>query len=354
VPNVAAQSLPFHEVISTKQEAPFYSCKAYDHAVVFADLQLKAEVAHRGDYANVKNVSTFSPLLQTKELALRKKAQGAGMPGAWLLTFGPLGGSSATAWPAKEEKIEGSALVVFAEDRQLAKTKLHWATLLVPSEWEACLFEWRSPRSQRIEFPGLRLAPVGIRRIQSSQVRDLLQLAARHAFFTIGRTNLVAICKGIEMDVDSTWSLYDLVWNMVKTVAGTPELPLSDEEIFDIMRLRVPHMDTQGDDMIDAFLDLDEGLSLLDRDEEKELRDEQHKQRNTRNTCKDYLGDLGKTRERLYPRPKPKAKAKGKAKAKAVAAPAQPRLPAEERPESRTLKLLLPPGASPHYFTRPD
>ena len=77
---------------------------------------------------------------------------------------------------------EDSDMLSFEFDRS---TCLTWAVVFDVLQWEARTFSYRSPVWQRLKTD-LSDSEMAIRLVQNCKVEDVLVVAAKHAFWTIG------------------------------------------------------------------------------------------------------------------------------------------------------------------------
>ena len=146
-------------------------------------------------------------------------------------------------------RIEGTDLCWF-QQAPTAPTSLAWAVIFDVREWEACCYEWRSVMSQNLLCPAMAALPPGVRAVQSSDVQDLLPLAARHCFWSLGIMAHKALGKELGIDVAGE-TLFDTCWNLVHGV-----LDCSDDERLGFVQKRLKSMKQAQDACSEVFLEL--------------------------------------------------------------------------------------------------
>lgn len=346
--SVKDASLPLEQIEGSSPNPPWYSPGADNHCMQYADLHLQHELANRNKLAQLKHLGSNSSLLRGRNLMLRKK--GAPSPARpWMLSLGDMGDSAALAWPAEACDIEGTELKWFSFVGAASK-RLHWVCLLDLAEWEACTFEWRSPAWQFVAHPSLVALRPAVRAVQSSPTEDLLKLAARQGFWGLGLITLQALGQSLGLSLRGC-NLFDACWELVHHILQT-----DDNDTLACMQHRMSIMHREAPFRSELFLELDEGLSALDKDEEKDARRQQNTEKVEQRLREDFTERFRKTCVRV--RPKAKAKASGSARGSGSQASGRRRRASpvgEERgyaavpPGAITqqqAKALLPPGAS--------
>ena len=201
---------------------------------------------------------------------------------------------------------------VFSPDKGERGKKLHFICIFDVAEWEGCCVEWLSPIGLSLKYPGVSRAHFSIMMTQVSEILPLLTLAARHGFWLLNITAIKAIAERINVEVDvplNSLDLFDLCWHTVRKVLH----PCSPSVILDAVQHRLITMArSEKVSAHEVFMGLDEGLQVLSRDDEDDVRKNQKKQRDVESKTKafsdSYRAAVGKHRPLA---PKPKAKPKG-------------------------------------------
>ena len=319
--DISKQSLQFQQIVSTSQAAPYQSTTSYEYGKLFSDLSLIKQMHLGKRWQQMVDLTVWQPLLRGTNLVVRKTVNGQN--GGWLLAMGDGCGSAAPAWPlvaTEDVTSSGESCLVFFPDMGARGKKLHFICLFDIKEWEGCCVAWLSPSALSFKFPQVSRAQFSIMMAQVSEIQPLLTLAARYGFLLLNITALKAIAQRINVEVElplNSLDLFDLCWHTVRTVLH----PCSPSEILDAEQHRLIQMaKAEKVSAHEVFMGLDEGLQLLSRDDEEDVRKNQKKQRDVESKTKVFSASYKAATAKHKPLPQgPRQRPKPRGQVQAVA-----------------------------------
>ncbi len=174
-------------------------------------------------------------------------------------------------WPADEKNfLDGSTYFV---PRTEPGTKHILKAMTAYQNWKARSVSWCSPWRQLLngygtseQIGGQTARTVGV----AGPEQDILEFAARHAFWQLPKTTLDMLCRKKGIDAGST--LFDSLCKLIKSIIAG----LTDEQLADILRLRVASS-PKHDHFAMEILQLDSFMDCLDREEHEQLVKEQRR-----------------------------------------------------------------------------
>ena len=141
-PSMATRSMPWSEIVGSRQEAPYYSPKAEMFSTNVADLALLSDLASLGDMNRAADTWVGDVAAVEHRLLIRKRPEeNLGKEGVWFHALYHWPMSAVLVWPGRLAVLGNAA--VFTHDASCSETTLlsMWDVLA----WEACTFVWRSP-----------------------------------------------------------------------------------------------------------------------------------------------------------------------------------------------------------------
>jgi len=342
-------SIELGNLTSFKPKTDWYSPGAVASGILYAD-NVVLEYAHKtGQLGKLGNLWLCSCFCQaSNKILLREKLPGGGH-GKPFFAIGSCPGSSGLGWPAEEIHVPG-----YADRRCWVPSKTPpsehrevFLVLLDLHQWEAVSFEWRSPVWQQLEFP--RAAgkwPESIRAIsdKGQDWKPLLETAARAGFWTLDKDSSlkpIAAACGLELMEGST--VFETTFQLVKHV-----LSCSDEECVPIMQLRAAMVDDHEAACLDALLEMDECVGMLDKEEEQDMRQVQAKAKIKKADYIEFLSEYRRKRQEVMPAPKAvkgRGRGRGRGSSSATYAPTYPPIPHDMITQPMA-KSLAPPGGA--------
>jgi hypothetical protein len=333
------QSCDLKSVIGYNQAPKWYSPSAASWPQKFADMALLNKCSEQ----NLELLDTcwLSSLLDSTSLLVREKKEGS----KWLFSLGTLtSGLGALGWPAQEESQPGNDASLFKFDLSAESQELHWIFIFDVEQWEAKVVAFKSPLWGLLKSGGHQ--PVAAIWCESSESEDLICIAAKEAFWHVPKALLVKLAEHIGLHVESSWSLFQLLWNLLKKV-----LPgMTDEKYLAILQKRLTPKQLGACDLCDIEV-VEEILDKKDQEEMKKARREADAQ--NRN-IEIFSKELDALREKVWAANAAAAKAKAKVKptkrAKAAAASTASSSSSKALPVTGELSVaqvqhLAPPGS---------
>ena len=260
------------QIMSFQQTTPWYSLAAQDLNVAHADLCLAKWCDVHDEWHSLERAWMIG-LLTCGTFALRHKSW---HPSKRVLPIGIFGSQLTFGWPLEAKSWGKDDLMewenTYFEIKRLpsdGSVTLDAAAILVPGNWYAQLVTFASPFYNMIRFPehGLLDGRAASIKVQADGMEALLLCtAARCAFGRLGQPFLSkqASHLGVASGAAGWQTLFQVLTAVIKHV-----LDCSDEEVLDILRLRLPVPDFAVDDLI---MQVDDATDILEAADNKELK----------------------------------------------------------------------------------
>ena len=205
------RSCNWNSVVTCNSIAPCYSAKAENFSQNVTDLPLLASVDEKNDFSLVER-SYFAELSMVEHRLL----VGVPLPiggFSWFQALFYFPDSSAVLWPGRLEDIEGFKVFIPSRDDSVQPEVLPMYSM---DGWVACTFRWKSFLWQ---LANMAASCVG-QSPRMLQVVDMgpspvMEVAARHAFWKLSRSQLVALMATSGLAIEADWNLCDLVFHSV-------------------------------------------------------------------------------------------------------------------------------------------
>jgi hypothetical protein len=243
-------------------------------------------------------------------------------------------GLGALGWPAKLHAGQEDGACSFMPDLGPASKALHWLFIDDLSKWEARELHFRSPLWGCLQA-GDALPCITA---QASQPEPLLTIAARQAFWHIPKAALVKLSEHEGLAVETGWSLFSLLWNMLKKF-----LPgMSDEQYLGILQKRLTPKQLGAIDMCDIDI-VEDMLDKSDLEEMRKAKKEAEKdEKNLEIFTREFEEMKSKVTAKLQQAKRPQKKQKTSAASSASSSTSKV-LPEGELTREQVL-ALAPPG----------
>jgi hypothetical protein len=194
------QSLPFHDVATCKQDAPYYSPSAPNNMIPSADLQLMRE------YFEVRDDSIFSradlgQVCDHKHRLVVQKTSEANAS-SWYFALSHFSKSSVLLWPVVKHDLPGGASYF---EPNLTCSRFVLASMFDLKAWRACTLVWRSwawQKTKLAEFSA-SVSP-GLRAFVAHGSASLFEIACKCAFWALPKSAIVMFAKSMDIPVDSS------------------------------------------------------------------------------------------------------------------------------------------------------
>ncbi|CAK0876142.1 unnamed protein product, partial [Prorocentrum cordatum] len=330
-------TMEFAKIVSTRQDAPYYSPGHIGINQPVADLYMLrhifAEAPEAPDFNKV-NFSWISSFVQVShKLVVNLPGQG------WCLALDYFNSSCAFFWPMETRELEGGLLMLQPENSTRGPIVKPLFDLDVPS----CTVVVKSWARQCNDYPalcvGMNALPPAIRMFQEGPTDGLYKIAASKAFWSVPKTVLQSVARAKGVDLPPGAMLVDVIFALACDALGVSEV-----DAIKIVARRHTVNDLQAS-FFPALLEVEEAIQCLHYDDHEEFKSQEKKVVTITEEMSIFKSDFHqKAKAVREAAPKAKAKAKGKAKAKAAGGPPVRRDFPTEFTQAEA-KTFLPPGA---------
>eukprot|EP00929_Paragymnodinium_shiwhaense_P068264 TRINITY_DN3430_c0_g2_i2.p1 TRINITY_DN3430_c0_g2~~TRINITY_DN3430_c0_g2_i2.p1 ORF type:complete len:969 (-),score=213.28 TRINITY_DN3430_c0_g2_i2:121-2955(-) len=259
---------------------------------------------------------------------------------SWHFVLGDICAEAVLTWPTVEKPLSTMATKQYyvPDLKQYEEVGLKYAFLSSWDAWEVVDVNFWSPLRQYAELGGkckeLKLGSEQLLCVINGPARPFLEVAARNCFWKFGLTVLHRVASDLGLGADAKGrTLYQLLRTLIMHI-----LKVDDEDVLPILQLRVVR--AMAADLLDDMLSTDEGLSILETDEQDEIGRYLESAAKERETMKAYKREFKEARAKVQGKvernPAKKASPLYKVKTPAAA-------PAEGAPQSEW-KSAQPPG----------
>lgn len=188
-----------------------------------------------------------------------------GAYGPWLLCLGDLSSTAAPAWEMQEVTAQGGLQRVFVPITH--NPALRWIVPIQVEFVEAFRFEWKSPQWCLQNVASVGVSRTGVVAGMVGAVEPWLSACARVGFGELSKTNLVALCRHLNVTVQDSSNLFDVSFALMQSVLQT-----SDADTVELMSMKVAAMQVHHQPCVDELLALDEGVCGFDKSEIQEMK----------------------------------------------------------------------------------
>ena len=326
------RSLPWNDIVGTKDPAPFYSPRAEMFSHNIADMVMLEAARKAGDINMVQQAWVGEVANVAHRLLLgMPSAGGADDHRLWFHVFYHYPQSAVLAWPGVLEKFGNHIVFVHNFDiNQPVLLGLHRLDNI-----KACTFEWRAPLWQEKNMAGGMMKPHRIVAAIEHGPAPVLECMARKAFWRMSRTQVSKFATLHGTEVPGAASLVDALQLVVQAVLGMDAAAA----------LQVVSQRLGADDLpatwADEVLSIDEAAQVLDRPDAEALGNEQKELRNMEEGRDHFRREYRKKKFDVRAMAESKMTAAAKKKAKAKSAPS----PLPSGIAQKDVKVYCPPGA---------
>lgn len=261
-----ARSMPFNNVVSTKQAANYYSPAAENVSHNVADLAVLRDCHSRGD-SNLVDAAWIGEVASVPHKLMLGVPSAAGTSTTWYHLLFHYTKSGVIAWPVVRKNI-GPNTFPFDHGSKISKPVV--LSMCSIEGLVACTFEWRSWLWQVRNLPeGVRL-PVRVRAVAEGEPKPLLEVMAARAFWNMGAseiTQFASLKPGVELPHDG--SLCNTVVAAIKGILG-----VDDRGAVDIAAQRLARNDLSAN-WVKPILDIDEAVEVLEKHDVQLVQQEQ-------------------------------------------------------------------------------
>lgn len=257
-------SMKFGSISGTRAKTEWYSPGAPNFSQADADLHMILTAHRAGSWAMLSTAWIGALCESSHRLVLR-------MPGSqtWFMPLHHWPDSAVLALPVKVATVPGHPGHMWVE------FNLDWAEpcLLAFTTFSGVLghtFTWRSPMWHEKALPRAPQAfRVAVRPfLDELEPKPILELAARHCFWSIDKTTLDRLAANLEVRIEGGSTLFHTCLALVKAIGK-----YSDEEAMNIVAKRLARMKGRFS-WSEGLLELDDATACLDHHDVKKVHDE--------------------------------------------------------------------------------
>lgn len=272
--SVAQNDPPIRDCQGFASKTPWYTCSPNAYGTQFSDLSLLQEfraLEGHDSWSDVQH-AWLGCLFNSPILVKRTDDEGE-HDDSWYFTVGDTPGSACLLIPAEERYLGDDADASYFVPK--VGSTMRSVAVTNPAKWVARSYKWRSPAWQCVNFPHLRCYTKaifeGVRAFPDSSPIPLLKLCARNAFFSVPVVLMRKIANHLQVPgITASSSLFETTWCLCSHILGR-----QPEDILPTVAQRMATMMVRQAPCAVECLGMDEGMQLLDRDEEKAMRDAQ-------------------------------------------------------------------------------
>lgn len=241
------------EIVSTKQQTPWYSSSPEGQNLVYVDLLLTDLAARTNKWGKVEESCGVAMLFDGEDLCVQPPGENQ-----WYLSLGCVGGVGVLLWPAEAQKERGRLVPLVPK----ATAEPVLTVAIDASQWKAATCTWTSPMGSFLQRrqPAAQGAKLELR--VHGPVRNLLQEAAYQAFWQTTFTSVKWWCKHLGLKAKPNADLMACLVTLIDHL-----LPgLDDAAKHAILAKRVKH-----DTVWDEFTNLDGAGDFIDEKDKAEF-----------------------------------------------------------------------------------
>lgn len=206
-PSKLNQSLPFDEVASVSQQAPYWSPKPENNMLPTSDLVVAQEFARTGQVGIFTGVDAGAVCDFSHHLVLRR-SMGEVLSDRWWLALAHFNKSAVMVLPCRRLALHNNSEqhVYYELDLPLREPQL--LCLYDIAEWSGATIKWRSCAWQLVTLDSPTLKPC-VRAFESLSPAPLFQICCRQAFWALPKSTIEMLAKQAGLEVESGWGLFE-------------------------------------------------------------------------------------------------------------------------------------------------
>lgn len=325
---LADTSMSFDSMVSTSQTSPWFSPQACNLNAPTADLVMWRYCSVVGSFAIVGKAWVGALVDVRHRVALRFELEDGTLD--YYIGGFHFKDSCVLLWPCSHTSLDGTSSFYFditaTRGRREPVLKLIYS--LSDTKVRAAVYSWRSWAWQKHAGAATSVKP-GLRALRQTEWMPLVTIAAKSAFWLLGKCILQDFAKELGVELPRGSTLAGVLYAMVKGVLGHSA---SDAAILDILHQRLAVLEWNTSDE-QVLLSIGEALEVLDPIDHPKVTQEQAHARAIQEEVWQFKSEyLELARQKQGDR---KARRKQKPLPKLGVGPS-----------TRDLKPLLPPGAS--------
>ena len=320
------------DIVNCKPTPEWYSPSAENLGVQHADLALIRQTLEQDKACMMPNAWLGCLANASHDFVLRLAGQ---HPGPWYAGLTHLSDSACLVWPMLERGVPGTSFTMFTAAPSQAEPVM--ITIFDLDLWEARAYKWRSPAWQWNMFAASSSSesmPTGVRAVADGLTMPLLRLCAEQAFFSLPKSTLDHLANHIGAEPQKAGDMFASLMSLLKHVLND----FSHEQHLKIAERRLGNMSHEMSACVEELLELDEGMQMLEPEDEQELRREMQQRDNREIVIKGFAQALQEERRKKLP-----SKATAQSTAKAGGYKGLKELPTGTI-DQKDARKLVPPG----------
>lgn len=330
------ESQKFGALVTTSQKAAHFSPGPGDIGKPAADMAMLREAHDTGNLLNLSDcVCVFFAEVEHK-VCFKVAEDGVDK---WFVGLHHFADSAALVMPVELESVPGYPNETWVRPKPRARPVLK--PIFTLDGMQAFTFSFFSWATQVRKFPRARtLWRPAIRAFKCEDASEILVVAARAGWWSLGKAALCKIGQHIGHPQSSSASLFDVLFNLTKAV-----LEAGDVEVLDCLKGRLRCTRDEGMKVTDDLLQMDEATACLDFQDQREIKKQQQSVKDRRVDAAAFSGAYREARVRLRSSQPPNTRA-GKQKPRGQRSYKGPnRMPPLSAISHETGKALMPPGS---------
>lgn len=308
------------QLMSYKQQTTWHTSTGQTYPTPYADLPMISQLIRDNMLHLAENRWLGQLLNGCHSIVLRRVAEDPeGKKAPWMLACGAIPDSTVVMWPLGESK-ELECGRKYFEPGCVQTAEEAYQAVVSLDHWEAIGIKVLSPLSQHrlFGFDGLAadlLRPKLRIFMDQGEPEPLTCALARQAFNETKLPLLLKLAEHLRFPIDGASLLYEVLDMLLSRILA----PISAAERLEILSKRMVQMHTDLQQAVDEFLDFDDVMICLDRDDMSKVHEEVRKGTRTRETLKDFVKTYAERHRAEHPPPAPapvKGKGRGRGRAR--------------------------------------
>lgn len=212
--------------------------------------------------------------------------------GEWLFPLHHIAGSCCLFWPCVLRKVGQPATTFFEPDAEARSVVIE--PILSLTSWEGWRLTWRSPAWQWQHAPPLRSEAAALRAIAEGSPQPFLSLASEAGFWTLGKDVLDKLAEHLGAGAVSAEDLFNSLTNVIAAVNPS----ISEDRLDLIAEQRLARMRHECASCVEELIELDEGVHMLDKDDERDIRDQVKDRKHKADVIQEFESSFGRERQK--------------------------------------------------------
>lgn len=323
-------SLPFSNVATPSQRAPYYSPSAESVGQPTADLEVLASRRRSGAHLDDVQGIAMGFFADSTHCVCFRRRQDIGEQTDWFVGMYHYTDSACLGWPVDLVSVSTDDSWQYLVWRSMSKAVL--ILMFDLKDLDGFSYEWKAWSWQLQTLgatTGLRPA---LRAFRQGPIDKLESVVARSAWWALPRSTMENVAESLGIDLTGAASTFDVAFKLTKGV-----LQCSDDEVFTILEKRMMHMAKTTLNM-EEVMQVDEAAQCLREEDREEMQKEQKKMKESNAEEKGFRKVFSEKRAQA----RPNGAAGVRAAASAYVGPKK--LPPLAHLKQSGIKQFVPPG----------